>query len=193
MYESTCENFALRQDPELLLARNKGKAPLTYRGFEKLVAAVGPPPAPCPDPPALLPPPTPAALRADTGCARDCAPAHAPYMHASHRVHAQLSPHQLPSFGVTDVSLIEAGNLRFTESVLWPRTRIPSIAEIGGYTGEASAHFKVQLFQDCPPAVRLLEQHIHSFMRVPPGRRVSHCQWSSSSAGWRDCGAGQDG
>lgn len=42
------------QDPELLLARNGGKAPLTMQSFTKLVDAVGTPPAPAADPPAQL-------------------------------------------------------------------------------------------------------------------------------------------
>lgn len=51
----------------MLLAHNKGKPPLTYKGFEKLVADVGPPPAPLADPPAKFPPPGPEALKDDTG------------------------------------------------------------------------------------------------------------------------------
>ncbi|KAI7839651.1 hypothetical protein COHA_006460 [Chlorella ohadii] len=43
-------------DPQLLLARNGGKPPLTMQAFTKLVDAVGPPPAPAADPPEKLPP-----------------------------------------------------------------------------------------------------------------------------------------
>lgn len=43
-------------DPQLLLARNGGKPPLTMQSFTKLVDAVGAPPAPAADPPEKLPP-----------------------------------------------------------------------------------------------------------------------------------------
>lgn len=39
----------------MLVARNGGKAPLTMASFTKLVDKVGCPPAPVPDPPAVLP------------------------------------------------------------------------------------------------------------------------------------------
>ena len=39
-----------------VVAKNGGKAPLTYKGFEKAIAALGPPEPPAEDPPAKLPP-----------------------------------------------------------------------------------------------------------------------------------------
>ena len=39
-----------------VVAKNGGKAPLTYKGFEKAIAALGPPLPPAEDPPAKLPP-----------------------------------------------------------------------------------------------------------------------------------------
>ena len=43
-------------DTSDVVAKNGGKAPLTYKGFEKAITALGPPPAPVEDPPAKLPP-----------------------------------------------------------------------------------------------------------------------------------------
>ena len=39
-----------------VVAKNGGKPPLTYKGFEKAITSLGPPPAPVADPPAKLPP-----------------------------------------------------------------------------------------------------------------------------------------
>jgi cryptochrome len=52
-------------DPQLLLARNGGKPPLTMQAFTKLADAVGPPPAPAADPPEKLPPLAPQAASLD--------------------------------------------------------------------------------------------------------------------------------
>lgn len=54
-------------DPAALVERNGGSPPLTYKAFEKLVKAVGPPPAPLVDAPEQLPPAHSGAQAADTG------------------------------------------------------------------------------------------------------------------------------
>ena len=41
---------------EDVCAKNGNKPPLSYKSFEKAIAALGPPAAPAPDPPAKLPP-----------------------------------------------------------------------------------------------------------------------------------------
>jgi len=43
-------------DPNVLIAKNGGKAPLTMQSFQKVVDKAGPPPAPAADPPSSLPP-----------------------------------------------------------------------------------------------------------------------------------------
>ena len=51
----TCVSHTL-YDTADICRKNNGRAPLTYKGFEKAIAALGPPAAPAPDPPAALPP-----------------------------------------------------------------------------------------------------------------------------------------
>lgn len=43
-------------DPNVLIAKNGGKAPLTMQSFQKIVDKAGAPPAPAADPPSMLPP-----------------------------------------------------------------------------------------------------------------------------------------
>lgn len=61
----TCVSHTL-YDTRDVVAKNGGKAPLTYKGFEKAIAALGPPAAPAEDPPARLPPVDPTARGADS-------------------------------------------------------------------------------------------------------------------------------
>lgn len=51
----TCVSHTLYDTADICV-KNGGRAPLTYKGFEKAIAALGPPAAPAPDPPARLPP-----------------------------------------------------------------------------------------------------------------------------------------
>ena len=51
----TCVSHTLYDTADICI-KNGGRAPLTYKGFEKAIAALGPPLAPAPDPPARLPP-----------------------------------------------------------------------------------------------------------------------------------------
>jgi len=44
-------------DPDVLIAKNGGKAPLTMQSFQKIVDKAGAPPAPAADPPSTLPSP----------------------------------------------------------------------------------------------------------------------------------------
>ncbi len=51
----TCMSHTL-YDTKDVVAKNGGKPPLTYKGFEKAITSLGPPSAPVADPPANLPP-----------------------------------------------------------------------------------------------------------------------------------------
>jgi hypothetical protein len=51
----TCVSHTL-YSTEAVVAKNGGRPPLSYRAFERTIAALGPPPAPAEDPPAKLPP-----------------------------------------------------------------------------------------------------------------------------------------